>query len=129
MPIITPDLSEVKEMGPLPEGVYKGRIEKVEVATWPSGDDFLRFNYTVFGCEGEIATFNGKSVNQSVNFKGKSAWVFDQVHKAALGEKPASGEAIDTDAYVGREVELSVGIRTDQQGRQWPDVKAVKALS
>ncbi len=129
MPIITPDLSEVKEMGPLPEGVYKGRIEKVEPATWPSGDEFLRIGYTVFGCEGDTASYNGRKVTDSVNFRGKSAWKFEQVYQAAFGEKPGTGQGIDTDSFIGREVELSVGIRIDNQQRQWPDVKAVKALS
>lgn len=127
-PIITPDFSEAQELEPIPTGVYNARIVDVEQKTAKSsGNTYLKWKLQLFGAEGDLAKYNNWPVFYNTMTSGKGAGMLKQFAKAVLKEVPTQ---LDTDAFLGKEVQISLQQGKDQDGNPstWPEVKSVKAL-
>lgn len=127
MPIITPDFSEAVENTPIPSGVYKARISDCTQKTSKAGNAMLDWKLTIFGAEGEYAKQNNRPVFMNTMLSGPGAFRLKDLAKAALGEVPTQ---IDTDNFLGKEVEITVASRLQEDGTpsNFPDVKAVRSL-
>lgn len=129
MPIITPDFSEASESSPVPAGVYKARITGVEEkSTGPNsknpGSPYLNWKLTIFGAEGDFARQNNRILFMMTMLSGGGAGRLKDLAKAALGSVP---EPFDTDLLMGKEIEVVVAERFNQDGTpsNFPDVKKV----
>jgi hypothetical protein len=131
--LITPDLSEAveqKESEPMPTGVYKVRVEGVELLTTKAGEKRLNWKLVVFGAEGELARYNNWPVYYSTMLSGKGAGMFTAFVKATAGKTVQPGDAFDTDECLGKEVQANIAQRRNEDGTvsKWPDVKGIKPL-
>lgn len=128
--LITPDLSEAVEGSsePIPAGVYKVRIEDVELKDAKSGAKYLKWKARIFGSEGELARFNNWPVYYNTMTSGKGAGMLKNLYKAATGEELA-GE-FDATALLSKEVQFTLARGKNQDGSpsDWPEVRSVRPL-
>ena len=127
---ITVDLSEAVELASVPPGVYPARISGAEVKATKAGTgNYIKWEMTIFGAEGELTRFNNSKVWHNTMTSGKGAGMLKQFVKAATGEELSGG--LDTDTLLGKEVSLTLAEGKDQHGQPsgYPEVKAVKALA
>jgi len=127
---ITPDFSNASESAPIPAGVYKTRITGCEQKTSQrTGNSYLNWKLTIFGADGELSRQNNRPLFLVTMFSGPGAGRLKDLCKAATGAVPTG--SFDTDNLIGKEVEVVVADRIDQQTGQpssFPDVKHVRAI-
>jgi len=132
MPTITPDFSEAMDLdNPVTPGVYKTRITKAEMKKAnKTGADYVSWKLDIFGAEGSLATFNNRVVFHNTMIDGKGSDGLRKLFKAATGEELQSGQSVDTEVILGREIEVTLATRVMPDGTvsAWPDVKAVRAI-
>lgn len=130
MPIITPDFSEAPESEAVPAGVYSARITECTQKLSKAGNAYLNWKLTIFGAEGELARQNNRPVFMMTMLDGKGAGRLKELARAALGRVPAAGEPLDTDEFLGKEIEVAVADRLKEDGTPspFPDVRSVRAL-
>ena len=128
--LISPDLSEAAESTsePIPPGVYKVRIEDVELKNAKSGANYLRWKTRIFGAEGELARFNNWPVFYNTMTSGKGAGMLKNLYRSATGED-LTGQFDATTLYA-KEVLFTLARGKNQDGSptDWPEVKAVKPV-
>ena len=125
--LITPDFTEATESQPIPPGVYKTRITDCETKTSKKGSKYLNWKLSIFGAEGAFSSQNNRPVFMITMLDGKGAGRLKDLAKAALGTVP---DQWDTDAFLGKEVEVVLTERRDETGAvsSFPDVKTVRAV-
>lgn len=122
MPIIQPDLSEVKSMGPIEPGIYKGKITAVEYKTSGKGNPMI-----VPTIEVEVAPEDKRTRNAYLVVTGAGAYGFEQLLRACgfddvadkYRDPAAEKPAFDTDNLIGQE--LNVQIESDTYNGQMRD--------
>lgn len=124
-PEISVDLSEAVDLTVVP-GIYPARITNAEVKPAKSGGNYIKWEMTIFGAEGDLARFNNHKVWHNTMTSGKGAGMLKTFYKAATGAELTGG--LDTDALLGKEVNLTLAEGKDQNGQPsgYPEVKAVK---
>ena len=124
MALITPDLSEAPKN--LEPGDYSARVMSGEVKEWTNGVMYVNWKLETFGADDP--SLNGRTVWYSTNLSGKGVFTLQNLYKAAMGQD-ITGE-FDTEHLVGKEVSVTLGEETDQNGNPRPylGVKAVKTL-
>ncbi len=126
MPLVTPDFSEVSESKPVPPGVYSARITDCESKTSKAGNPMLNWKLELFG----NPDINNRIVFTSTMISGKGAFRLQELYKAATGEAISDRSGFNTDALIGKEVQVTLVEGRDQEGnvRSFPDVKAIAPL-
>ena len=123
MALITPDFTDAAEFDAIPEGVYKTRITKGEVKISQKGDQYVNWTLSVFD------SADGKNLNRNIwhttMCSGRGAGLLKKFLKEVTGEVPPQ---FDTEALIGRQIEVTVGHRIDDKGEKRAEVKAVRAL-
>jgi hypothetical protein len=122
---ISVDLSEAIDLTVVP-GVYPARITGAEVKAAKNGGNYIKWEMTIFGATGELERFNNHKVWHNTMTSGKGAGMLKTLVKAAT-QAELSG-SLDTDALLGKEVNLTLVEGKDQNGQPsgYPEVKAVK---
>ena len=124
-PEITVDLSEAVELGGVVPGKYGARVSGAEVKTTNAGTgQYVKWEMTIFGAEGELARYNNHKVWHNTMTSGKGAGMLKKFVKAATGQELTGN--LDTDAVLGKEVlvTLKEGKR-DGVPTGYPEVVAV----
>ena len=124
--MISPDFSEATEFELVPEGIFNTRITKTEVKTSQAGNQYVNWTLDIFGAEGEYEKVNNQKIWHITMCSGKASGMLKKFVKAVTGEDPVP--SFDTDDLLGREVEVTIAHRVDQQGEKRASVKAVRAL-
>ena len=122
MPIINPDLSEVKSQGPIEPGVYRAKILEVDYKTSGKGNPMI-----VPKIEVEVGQDDKRTRNAYLVITGAGAYGFEQLLRAtgfddiadAYQDKDAQKPAFDTDQLIGQE--LQVQIESDTYNGQLRD--------
>lgn len=123
---ISPDFSEAVDFGKIPNGIYKARIIGCEMKTSQAGNSYLNWKLQVFGAEGAFASYNNRTLTHMTMTTGKGSGNLKQLLKATLETEGA----FDTDALLGKEIEITLGDKRNQDGTvsDYPEVKAVNKL-
>jgi len=124
---IVPDFSEAsEEQKPVPTGIYKARIVGVDPKESKAGNKMLNWKFSIFGAEGAYVQYNNRWVSTFTMVEGRGAFKLRQYLKAILGN---AGQ-FDTEELIGKEVEISVVERLNDDGTvsNFPDIKSVKSL-
>ena len=128
MPIITPDVSEVK--GSIEPGEHRVLISAVDAGEWQSGTPYLKF--TLETVDAADPKLNGLKVWHQVPIAGGGAFRFADMFKAAIGESYEAGSSIDTEMFLGRQLAVTVvpGVHYKTgEPTGYPEVKAVRPVS
>lgn len=127
--IITPNFETAVEFSAIQPGTYKGRLSGSEVKTAKSGDTYVNWTWTLFDASGDYASANGREVQGFTMVTGKGAGSLKTMLKA-IGVEPVSGQALDVEALYGKEAQLVVKQKRNQDGTlsDWVEVAAVRAL-
>jgi hypothetical protein len=125
MAFITPDFSEAVSIDNTPiTGVYHARVTNAQIKDSKAGNKYISWEMTLFGATGEQAKNNNRKVWHMTMVSGKGAGNL-QDFLSAVG-LPKTG--FDTDAALGKEVQVTLGSRQGPDGTDYQDVKAVKAI-
>lgn len=128
--LIAPDLSEAVETGGVVPGIYSARITGLELKTAKSsGANYIKWEFTIFGAEGDLSRYNNHKAWYNTMLSGKGAGMLKGLYKACKGEDFAGG-AFDWSTLQGSEVSLTLVEGKNQDGTPsgYPEVKAVKSL-
>jgi hypothetical protein len=126
MPMISPDFSEAADFAPITPGTYKARVIECQTKESKKGATYLRWTMEVFGAD-ESLKVNNRKFWYNTMVTGKGAGNLKSLLRAAMGEVPTQ---FDTDALLGKEVQVVLVQGRDQQGNpsDFPDVKSVSKL-
>ena len=128
---VTPDFSEASDLQtPFPEAIYKARITKCEMKkSKTSGNDYLNWELSVFGADGELSKFNKRNIFMITMLSGAGAGRLRDLIKAATGSTEIPQD-FDTDELIGKEIQVMTKMEYDQDGnpRSNPGVKKVTSL-
>lgn len=110
MPIIEPDLSEVKDFQPWDPGVYAGKIVEVDFQTSKkSGNPMIVPNFEVRNNDGDT-----RKMKTWMVVTGEGAYNFESLLRAVglhdVADRMRGGEkiAFDTDELIGLELNIQV---------------------
>lgn len=124
---IVPDFTELVDLQPIPDGVYKARILAVEEKKSKAGNDYLNWKAQIFGAEGELEKFNNRLVFIMTMVNGSNSSL--KLLKQMMTLKGV-GPEFDTDDILGLECELVCQSKPNEDGtpRINPDVKRIQAI-
>ena len=129
---IIPDFTEAFDNDtPIVDGTYNVRVVGSEQKVSKKGGQYISWNLNIFGAEGDFSKFNNRSLYHTTMLAGPGAGMLKQFWKAATGEVPETGVALDTDVLMGKElaVTLTGGFMPDGTVSRWPNVKSVSAIN
>lgn len=130
--LITPDLSEAVESTPIPPGVYTARVTGLEDMVGKNAPftPYIKWELTLFGCEGELAKHNNWKVYTNTMLAGKGAGMLKTFYKACKKEEFAGG-AFDFSTLVGSEVQVTLAEGQPYNGEpsKYPEVKRVSPIT
>lgn len=120
-------VKETEVQPPIPEGVYKAALIKVEEGSGEYGD-YLKFMFEVI--EGEqkgVAKSLVASKKLSSSKSGKNSKLFDIV-KALTKTEPKAGDTLDIESFVGKSCQIFVKNGKEKDGIIYQDISAVMPL-
>lgn len=129
MPVLTPDYSEAVELQVVPAGTYNARIVDAKPMTAKStGNPYIKWELQIFGATGDYQKFNNAKLWTNTMLTGRGAGMLKTFVKAVNPEY--DGGPVDTDACMGKGIQVVVVDGVDQQGQKtiYPEVKAVRSL-
>lgn len=124
MALVEPNFDDVPEdVGP---GVYKVIVKKGEIKSWPSGDQYVRWEMETTG--DSTPKNNGRRIFVNTSVSGKGVFMLQRLYRAAVGQSLTG--SFDTEQLTGKqlEVELVQQVR-DGQTTQYTDVKKFSPIS
>lgn len=130
--LFTPDLSEAVESTPVPPGIYTARVTSLEkrVSKTESATPYIKWELTLFGCEGELTKHNNWKVYTNTMLAGKGTGILKSFYKACTKEEIPDG-AINWALLVGSEVQVTLreGQPYNGEPSKYPEVASVKPIT
>ncbi len=119
------EVAPTNDFSPIPAGEYSARVSSIELRNSKSGGQYLNLRFDITGPEyaGRVVfdMFNIRNANQTA----------EQIGRQKLGQlRLATGvTSNDTDAYLGYEVGVKLGIRKDSEYGDKNTVKSIHSLT
>lgn len=127
--MITPNFSEMVELEstPLPAGIWKARLTKLEQTTAKSsGAAMLKAQFTIFDCEGDLSKYNNWKISTRLMLSGKGTFMTKQfVTALELPESFSIEQALGKEALVTTKPGKP---NDDGTPNDFPEVKAIQKI-